>query len=443
MRLATNSTILSQPKRAIARPPISGRKLGKMNTVSTSPCDPTKGGTALFNVKYSPNLGDGIIAECLETALSRCEPPLRAFSIDMAGRTEFDPSVGRNRSVILKVIERMPAAMRKAILPLIISAMVRLKLEKSWRRKLSGCDSAIIGGGALLADKDQNFPIKLSTVLNLCSESRVPVAVSHVGFTSGWSPGARSRFAKAFRSADVKRVTMRDRRSMADFEADFPELSTSPQLAVDPGLLCQETYGSDLKSDEIERKRVGICVTHPLVLRLHSSKYFDDGLFIHWLNVTSKQLTEAGLDVVLFTNGSLEDEDFLDKVTGEFRSGGPITGLLTRMNRFSTPGELSRFISTLDCVVSHRLHACIAAYSYRIPSVGLAWDAKLGHFFELVVRSEYLCDWRSISPFELTALVEKALENPPEVEFHTRILNQCRAGIQDLAAAMQPAKSVA
>ena len=41
---------------------------------------------ALLNVKFSPNLGDGLLSECLERELAEALPGATVVSIDLAGR---------------------------------------------------------------------------------------------------------------------------------------------------------------------------------------------------------------------------------------------------------------------------------------------------------------------------------------------------------------------
>lgn len=51
----------------------------------------------LFNVKYSPDLGDGLLSECLERELGRSLPGCEVVSIDLAGRTAYPRVHGRAR----------------------------------------------------------------------------------------------------------------------------------------------------------------------------------------------------------------------------------------------------------------------------------------------------------------------------------------------------------
>ena len=47
---------------------------------------------AIINAKYSANLGDGAIAECLEDQLRKRVPNLNVFSIDRGGSSDYGGS---------------------------------------------------------------------------------------------------------------------------------------------------------------------------------------------------------------------------------------------------------------------------------------------------------------------------------------------------------------
>ena len=67
---------------------------------------------AILNVKYSPNLGDGLLAECLERELVRHQPAMEIVAIDLAGRTAYGAH-GRHRALALRTLERLPAPLRR------------------------------------------------------------------------------------------------------------------------------------------------------------------------------------------------------------------------------------------------------------------------------------------------------------------------------------------
>ncbi|RYD26520.1 MAG: polysaccharide pyruvyl transferase family protein, partial [Lysobacteraceae bacterium] len=60
----------------------------------------------VFNVKYSPNLGDGLLSECLEEELRSCGDDVSVVTVDIAGRTDYGTS-GRNRRALLRILEAL------------------------------------------------------------------------------------------------------------------------------------------------------------------------------------------------------------------------------------------------------------------------------------------------------------------------------------------------
>ena len=61
----------------------------------------------LFNVKYSPNLGDGVIAECLEAAL-RAQTGAEVLSLDLAGRTTYGAARHAARGAAIRLLRHLP-----------------------------------------------------------------------------------------------------------------------------------------------------------------------------------------------------------------------------------------------------------------------------------------------------------------------------------------------
>jgi hypothetical protein len=54
---------------------------------------------------------------------------------------------------------------------------------------------------------------------------------------------------------------------------------------------------------------------------------------------------------------------------------------------FATPADLAVFVAGCDLIIAHRMHACIAAHSFAVPTIGLTWDEKLTSFFALAGRA--------------------------------------------------------
>lgn len=386
---------------------------------------------AIFNVKFSPNLGDGIIAECLERELRLANPSIDPVSIDLAGRSAFKRSAGRYRQVVLRLLEAMPSGLRAWLLPMLLNLLVGLRLVPRWKEKLRGCHAAVVGGGALFADADQNFPIKVSRALQCCAEKGLPVAIFSVGVSPNWSVPGWRRMRKSLARSRLVSVSARDSQSQSAWER---LIGHNPlplaDLAPDPGLLSSRHFIA--RRGRSPHPRVAICLTDPLVLRLHGSDGDSEQRLGNWMLTLLHLLDGKNYALSLFTNGSPEDEQFLDRLMRQLRLAGMET--VARAPNFAEPEQLVRFIAGQDCIVAHRLHACITAYSYRIPAVGLLWDPKLAAFFAVAERPAYLVDTLAQSPFAAAFLVEAALNDPVEPERHARLLAEARSSIGRVAA---------
>jgi len=232
-------------------------------------------------------------------------------------------------------------------------------------------------------------------------------------------------------------ASVRDDESAKNLTAEFGSGLPPPQIALDPGLLCRDVYGvAQPREARSPRRRIGLSLTDPLVLRLHGAQPVAGRALKQWWQEVIEALQGLDCDVLLFTNGSPEDEQFVDEVF----AGLPGNPSVSRMPRFLTPGDLARFIATLDCVVAHRLHACIAAYSYRIPAIGLAWDRKLRSFFELIGRVRYVVDCEEYDAAQIRAMVNVAFDDPPDPAEHAAILARSRQGIAELAQSLVAAR---
>ena len=78
----------------------------------------------IFNVKYSPNLGDGLLSECLEAELALTVPGLTIESFDLAGRTDYGSS-GRFRGAALSVLQRSPPMVRQVTARFLLGRALR------------------------------------------------------------------------------------------------------------------------------------------------------------------------------------------------------------------------------------------------------------------------------------------------------------------------------
>lgn len=394
---------------------------------------------ALLNVKYSPNLGDGLLAECLERELAGALPGARVFSIDLAGRRGWPLPGPSRRAHAIALLEALPDWGRRALVRVALALLVRLRLRRHVGRSLRGVDAVVVGGGNLLTDADLNFPMKLAGALAEVARQRLPVAIHAVGAGAGWSRAGRALFARAFRAVPLVTVAVRDERSQQAWRAQLSDAGLPPPALVrDPGLLASRHYPRS--APPAEGPLAGLCITAPMALRYHAETASECTDLAAWYGDAARVLVEQGFSVALFTNGSPEDRDYLARhgAAWVLHARGPVTVT----NPFADPAALAAFVSGCDLVVAHRMHACIAAHSFGVPTIGLAWDIKLESFFDLAGRSGFLIDTAQCSADAFRALVKRAMAQGVDPAALRRLIEQARADIDTMAGHLAPSAPV-
>ena len=398
---------------------------------------------ALLNVKYSPNLGDGLLSECLEAELARSfagiAPGTQVFSIDIAGRRAYPAIAPSQRARMIALLESLPGSWRKRVTKLALTALVRLRLGGHVRARLAGCDAVVLGGGNLLTDADLNFPMKIAGALGQAARLHLPVAVYGVGANRQWSAEGKRLFGHALAQAQLSHATVRDARSQAAWRDLLVPQGVRPAgVAGDPGLLASSHFPRP--PVPFDAPVAGLCITVPMALRYHATDAKGHGTapaaepLDTWYGDAARALVDAGLRVALFTNGSPEDRDYLDAMGPAWilRAKGPVT----MTNPFADPSEMIRFIGGCSLIVAHRMHACIAAHSFAIPTIGLRWDVKLDSFFALAGRGGFIADAAALDGPALTALARRAVEEGVDRPALERLMADTRADIAQMAAAL-------
>jgi polysaccharide pyruvyl transferase WcaK-like protein len=371
---------------------------------------------ALFNCKFSENLGDGLIAETLEAVLRGSMPDVRIACCDLAGRTAYGHTTTPNRARALAILQRLPPPARRQT----VSVMLGLRLpplRETWRAALEGSDLAVVGGGQLFQDGDLNFPLKLGAVFELCAELRVPVAVHAVGVSADWSPHGRALFHRLL-ATDCIGVSVRDRESQAAWARHFAGTRLARSEIVPDPVLAAEVEPPGPSSS------VGINVTHPMLLAYHGGGRVGLISTAAELEATVRLLAAGGHEVVLFSNGATEDERFLDRILGS----AP-TGIAKRAPRPRVPKDLVATQSRLQAVVAHRLHASILAFRLGLPSVGLGWDRKVESFYSAAGRADYFLPRGGTSAAAIAERVEAAIADGRGPERRAALAGAARRGI--------------
>lgn len=400
----------------------------------------------LFNVKYSPNLGDGVIAECLQFGLAARLPGTEFQSIDLAGRAGWTvPTGAGDRVKRLALLQKLPVVLRDAVVGLALGAILYRRLLPRWRAALANADFAVFGGGQLIQDGDLNFPIKLAGAAGLCDARRIPSAVFGVGVSRSRSRLGRHLLRRLLVSPGLTQISVRDaesRLALASYGVGLPV-----GLSRDPGLLAADLWPVGRPAPR-PRPVVGVCITHPVVLRHHGHGpdqalgRDDDAAMAERYGALVDALVAQGSDVLLFTNGAAEDEDFLAASQARLRacdSGGLRVAVQPRA---ATPRELAATIARLDGLVAHRLHAVILAYAYRVPAIGLRWDGKLDAFLRSVGHEGLAATFDAATIPAIPARLAQAIAAGIDPATHARVVAETGQGLDTLAGVIASAAAL-
>jgi polysaccharide pyruvyl transferase WcaK-like protein len=251
--------------------------------------------------------------------------------------------------------------------------------------------------------------------------------------TRNWSAEGRRLFTDGLRNARLIDVTVRDARSQTIWDDLLTGVGVrAAGHALDPGLLTARHFASAAASGSAG---IGFCITDPVALRYHSAAGAVSDNLTAWYSDAIAALAASGRSVSLFTNGSPEDELFLASNADRWAAHPGVSVVPS----FERPANLVQFISRCDVVVAHRMHACIAAHSYGIPTIGLAWDLKLNSFFDGVGRSTWLVDPGEVAATELPGLVSRAQVEGIDPAALAQLIESCRTDVARLAATLQSA----
>lgn len=378
----------------------------------------------LAAVTFSPNLGDGLIAECLSAELRRQRAAVAVQWLDLAGRSAFIPPSRGLRTRALDLLARLPEPLSQAISARLVARQVATRLAPRVPEAMADADLVVIGGGQLLGDANLNFPLKIGHVAAAAEARDLPIALHGVGVSARWSRRGRALFARLLLSPNLRFVSVRDATSAENLARHYADLGTVPSCPIrvfpDPGLLAADLKTSGFAIVAGAGRPVGLGVAHPAAIITHSDKA--QHLTVEHACAQYRSLAEAlvrrGARVHLFTNGSGEDEEMLDALMASWPEHAD---KVVRLPRFATPIALVEFIGRMEAIASYRLHACIAAHAQGIPAAGFRWDAKVDAYFELLEQGALLF----------------ADPGAPE-EIAERLLAAPRAPIAQRVAALRP-----
>ena len=100
------------------------------------------------------------------------------------------------------------------------------------------------------------------------------------------------------------------------------------------------------------------------------------------------------------------------------------------MDLYLDQHELKYVIGRTDFFIGSRLHACIAALSQGIPTIGIAYSQKFVDVFGSLGCSDFVIDGRCVTEEQAIDTIVHRLKI--RVELHSRIQTRLRAAVNKI-----------
>jgi polysaccharide pyruvyl transferase WcaK-like protein len=396
----------------------------------------------IFNDKFSANVGDGLLSECLEYALSERCPADSFITLDIDGKMEFEGyhdteySEYTLRKSLKQKIMALPMPYKDKLFDALRFQKIKAEITQHINNITSTPSAFIIGGGHLITATSSYFPLRILALGQIAEAHNIPLYIQSVGvsFASTWEDSATTILRKALRNNHLlKYVSVRDETSRRNWQDNVTH-SIKPHLCRDPGILSYECYKGHVSKLMKKRKsdvHIGLGIINQSILNKVSENAVD--ISVPFYISLIKELHTKGYKVTLFTNGDLLDDEMQYKVEVELRElYKELLGAVSFAKRPMTPLELCGIVAQLSGVIAHRMHANILSYSLQIPHVGLGWDSKLKSFFHFVERDAFFITPDKSTPSHIADTLHEAIKIGFDKAIHKRVTAEAWQGIDKL-----------
>ena len=355
---------------------------------------------------YSPNLGDGVIYECLSYLLQQLDPDVEVVPLDISGRRDWaktDPHANARLRAIALVQKNLPWLYPYLNLER-LQLDYRRHLRMQWSTLLQGAEALLIGGGKLLMDNQLDFPFKLNRLYQLAKMHGLPLHLTALGVGEHWSRTGKRLVEPLVHQAAT--ISLRDARSFHLLQATFG--NNKAIVTCDPAIWAGEVYHPNCEQNSAAP--IGINVINPLDANTHqphTQRKSAEDLQHFYLQLAS-HLVDRNLGIEIFSNGNRRDDVFARQLFSHLQHNGLQTCSLAQRPVY--PSELVTMIHRYRGVIASRLHAAILAAALEKPSVGLAWDEKIAAFYAQIGQTEAAFPIQNIEAGEIVNRLVHHLE---------------------------------
>lgn len=347
---------------------------------------------------YSPNLGDGVLCECVASRLAAHFPTAEIVVGDVLGRQCFRDGE-RFQLGQLKDLRRR-VWLREWVYRLLRWDKQLEHEEYRLRAMAQGLDQVcaipadlvVFAGGQMFMDA---YALPLERCVQTFSQRQVPMIFNACGVGPAYSESIRHRLKAALEDPWVRLVSTRDDAQLMD-RRYFQDRRTV--VTCDPALWCAEVYG--IQRDE-QADTIGLGI-------MFARSVSTERLIRFWVRLI-RALECRGIKWKVFVNGDPGDVCLARHILSRIPElSGREEACLAPVP--ARPRELVETISHFRSLISFRLHSHIIAASLGIPTAAVVWDSKLNFFFEKIGCPERCCPMQESPDGILRTLAQAELE---------------------------------
>jgi polysaccharide pyruvyl transferase WcaK-like protein len=382
---------------------------------------------AIFGEKYSDNLGDGVISECLAFAFSNAVSDVSVQTYDLSMRDNFKfGSVERDDNSVNSF-----QVFYRRIKKLVGWEFFRKpKFYKKYGKYIKSADVVLIGGGQIFLDNELNFPVKLRVLSKILDDHEIKRAFICCGVSRNMSLIGRNIFKRLLTSKSVLALVVRDLNSIENAKAVLQY--QSPIFLLDPAIISSDVYGNTNILPYFPGRTIGLNIMDFITLEKCFENKIDRNEILNvWVELI-KMIVGDGHRVILHTNGAAEDNFALNSLL-QYIVG--MDNVIVKLP--SNPRELANIISSVDVLLAYRLHANILAFSLKVPSVGIVWDDKVTEFASISCRNDYFVSVENIEANHLYMVINKAIAEQVDDSKLDELKIKFYDGVVDLVSKFQ------
>lgn len=351
--------------------------------------------------RYSQNLGDGVIYTAIQDIFE--DVNISACSFDLSHRSSFSKSnkmttEKKQLKDKLASVVCNSGSFGKYIGYLLWYVSKKNSFLYEFKKELdNGVSHVLIGGGQVLTDTPLGFMLKIYLITEACKKENIPYSFVCCGVGKKLSLLSKILYRDSFLGA--KYISTRDGVSKKRIEKILGK-----HTAIKVEVLNDPVFTLDI--DKYRSKAVSI--TKRLGVNIQTFKELNaqeksakESDYINFINRVIHESSGKYDEVVLFTNGSQADQNFLNENFNKHEYPNVVI-----LERPIKPEHLIEILLSMSAVICSRMHCGILSYSLNVPFYQLTWDDKINNVWSRFNLDKNLMSmdklkWIDINDYEM------------------------------------------